>query len=94
MRHRVRSIAAALFVLFAVASAACIDHMDSVPALVLIAPGYLVQAWLFARHRALGGLGHDVTIAGTSALFWTACVISVFVAWKYLVRYFSHRRDS
>lgn len=87
-------IAAGLFVVFAIASARCIDHLDSAPALILIAPGYLVQAWLFVRHRALGGLGYDLTIAGTSALFWTAFVVGAFAAWKYLVRHFSHRRES
>ncbi|HEV2750715.1 MAG TPA: hypothetical protein VGV12_09365 [Gemmatimonadales bacterium] len=86
MRRRLRSLAAALFVVTAGASAAGLDHMDSLPALLLIAPGYLVQAWLFERHRALGGLGYDVTIITTSAIFWTALFLGIFVAGASLLR--------
>ena len=72
--------------------------MDSVPGLVLIAPGYLVQAWLFVRHRALGGLGCDLTMIGASAIFWTVLVLSVLVIGKYvlhlLTRIFSMLRTS
>jgi hypothetical protein len=83
-----------LFALLAAASAASLDHMDSPPALLLIAPGYLVQAWLFERHRALGGLGYDLTIIGTSAIFWTLLSISVLSAGGYVVRRFVRRQES
>jgi hypothetical protein len=68
--------------------------MDSLPALLLIAPGYLVQAWLFERHRALGGWGYDLTIIGTSAIFWTLLFISVLSAGAYVVRRFVRRQES
>lgn len=77
MRLRVRLLAIVLFALSAAASAVALHHMDSVPGLVLIAPGYLVQAWLFVRHRALGGLGCDLTMVGASAAFWTVLLLSV-----------------
>jgi hypothetical protein len=68
--------------------------MDSPPALLLIAPGYLVQAWLFERHRALGGLGYDLTIIGTSAIFWTLLFIGVLSAGAYVVRRFVRCQES
>lgn len=88
MRRRLCLLAAAFFVLSAGASAAVLDHMDSVPALLLIAPGYLVQAWLFEKHRALGGLGYDLTIIATSAMFWTVLSLGIFVAGASLLRFF------
>lgn len=94
MRRRLGVIAAGFFVLFAVVSAACIDHTNSVAALVLIAPGYLVQAWLFERHRALGGLGYDITIVCVSATFWTVFVVSVLMICEFLVRHFVRRQES
>jgi hypothetical protein len=89
MRLSLRLFAVALFALFAAASAVGLHHMDSVPGLVLIVPGYLVQAWLFVRHRALGGLGCDLTMVGASAIFWTLLVVSVVVASQYVLRRFS-----
>ncbi len=50
--------------------------MDSVPGLIVIAPGYLVQAWLFERNWALGGAGYRATMIGVSALFWTLFVLT------------------
>jgi len=54
-----RSIAVrgALFVLFAVAAAVAVTHMNSLPAFIVIAPGYVVQAWLFETHRGNDGRG-------------------------------------
>ena len=86
MRLRVRLLAIGLFALSAAASAVALNHMDSVPGLVLIAPGYLVQAWLFVRHRALGGLGCDLTMVGASAVFWTVLVLTVLVVGQYVFR--------
>ncbi len=51
----------ALLVLFAIAAAVAVTHMDNTLSFIVIAPGYLVQAWLFETHRALGGLGYRVT---------------------------------
>lgn len=78
----------------AVAAAVSLDHMDSIPALLVIAPGYVVQAWLFERHRALGGLGYRLTLIGVSALFWTLLLLGITVVWKHLVARFSNRQDS
>lgn len=65
--------------------------MDGVPALVVSAPGYFVQAWLFVRHRALGGLGHDLTIIGVSATVWTLLFVGVFLGGGRLFRRVSRR---
>jgi len=42
-------------ILSSVASGIALTHMNNVPAFVVIGPGYLVQAWLFEHHLALGG---------------------------------------
>ena len=65
--------------------------MDSIPALVVIAPGYFVQAWLFVTHRALGGLGHDLTIIGASATVWTLLFVGVLLGGWRLLRRVSRR---
>ncbi len=57
---------------------------DRLPALVLIAPGYLVQAWLFETHRAFGGLGYQVTMVGVSTLVWTLVILSGVVTVRYI----------
>ena len=90
MRHRLRLLAVVVFVLSAAASAVGLHHMDSVPGLVVMAPGYLVQAWLFVRHRALGGLGCDLTMVGASAVFWTVLIVNVLGASQNVLRRFSH----
>jgi len=54
--------------------------MDNLPAFIVIAPGYRVQAWLFETHRALGGFGYQVTMVGVSALVWTLIILSLAVA--------------
>ncbi len=86
MRLRVRLFALVLIALFATASTVALHHTDSVPGLVVIAPGYVVQAWLFVRHRALGGLGCDLTMIGASAVFWTLLIGSVLVGSVYVLR--------
>lgn len=78
----------------AAAAAVSLDHMDSIPALLIIAPGYVVQAWLFDRHRALGGLGYRLTMIGVSALFWTLLLLGIAVVCKHLVARFSNRQES
>ncbi len=60
--------------------------MDQPLALLLIVPGYIVQAWLFEAHRALGGVGYAVTMVGVSALVWTLILLGVSVAAAKLLR--------
>lgn len=69
--------AVVLFVLFAIAAALAVTHMDNLLSFIVIAPGYLVQAWLFETHRALGGLGYEVTMVGVSALVWTLTILGL-----------------
>ena len=88
MQLRTRFLAIGLFALAAAASAVSLDHTGSILALVVIAPGYLVQAWLFVRHRALGGVGCDLTMVGASAIVWTLLVGSVLVIGARLLRWF------
>jgi uncharacterized membrane protein YoaK (UPF0700 family) len=75
----VRSIAvgAALFLLLIIAAALALTHMDNMLSFIVIAPGYLVQAWLFETHRALGGLGYQVTMVGVSAVMWTLIILGL-----------------
>lgn len=60
-----------------IASALAFIHMDSIPSYVVMAPGYLVQAWLFERHWALGGAGYVATMIGVSTLFWAGILLAV-----------------
>ncbi len=60
--------------------------MDQPIALLLIVPGYLVQAWLFEAHRALGGVGYALTIVTVSALAWTLLLLGLLVAAAKLFR--------
>jgi len=70
------------------ASAIAFNHSNSLVGILIIAPGYLVQAWLFERHWALGGPGYAVTMIGVSALFWTAMAIVLARATIAIVRRF------
>jgi hypothetical protein len=80
MRIRLRYLAMVLFILTGIAGGVALSHMDNLPAFIVIAPGYLVQAWLFETHRALGGFGYQVTMVGVSAVVWTLIILSVAVA--------------
>ncbi len=91
MRIRIGYLAMALVPFIGVASGVALHHMDRLPALVLIAPGYLVQAWLFETHRAFGGLGYQVTMVGVSTLVWTLVILSGVVTVRYIL-YRSRRR--
>jgi len=76
-------------VLFAVVAFACslaLNHMDQPIALLLIVPGYLVQAWLFEAHWALGGAGYAVTMITVSALTWTLLLLGLLSAAAKLFR--------
>ena len=86
MRIRLRYVALALFILTGIAAAVALTHMNNLPAFIVIAPGYLVQAWLFETHRALGGVGYQITMVGVSALVWTLIILSVAVAVRLLRR--------
>jgi hypothetical protein len=89
---RLPYIGIGLFASLAAAAAFSLDRMDSLPAVMLVAPGYLVQAWLFQRHLALGGLGYDVTVSGVSALVWTAIILGVGAGVRGVVRTAFHRQ--
>src|SRR5437867_13351102 len=86
MRVRLRYVALAVFILTGIAAAVALAHMDNLPAFIMIAPGYLVQAWLFETHRALGGSGYQVTLLGASALVWSLLILSPAVAMRLLRR--------
>jgi len=76
----------AAFFLCGIAAAVAVTHMNNLPAFVVIAPGYMVQAWLFETHRALGGFGYRVTMVGVSALVWTLIIFGVAGAVRLLRR--------
>ena len=80
MRIHLRYLAMGLLLLTSIAAAVALRHMNNLPAFIAIAPGYLVQAWLFETHRALGGLGYQVTMVGVSAGVWTVIILSPAVA--------------
>ena len=80
------------FALALVASALAFTHMDSLPAYLVIAPGYLVQAWLFERHWALGGAGYAATMIGVSTLFWTALFLAIGWVARHVARRLSRGR--
>ena len=86
MRGRWPRLTLALLALTGIAAAVALTHMNNIPAYIVIAPGYLVQAWLFETHRALGGFGYQATMVGVSALVWTLIILSMAAAIRFLVR--------
>ena len=86
-------LAAVLLVLTGSAATVALTHLNSLPAYLMIAPGYLVQAWLFERHLALGGFGYAATMVGVSALVWTLILLGL-TALTRLVRRTLRRRLS
>ncbi len=86
MRIRLRYVAIALLLFTSIAAAVALTHMNSLPAFIVIGPGYVVQAWLFETHRALGGFGYQVTMVGVSAIVWTLIILSPAVAVRLLRR--------
>src|SRR2546422_10979222 len=76
MRIRLGYIAMALLLLTGIAASVAVTHMNTLPAFIAIAPGYLVQAWLFETHRALGGFGYQVTMGGGFAGVGTLIIFS------------------
>ena len=86
MRIRLGYIAIALLLLTSIAAAMALAHMNNLTAFIAIAPGYLVQAWLFETHHAVGGFGYQVTMVGVSAVVWTLIILSPVVAVRLLRR--------
>jgi len=86
MKIRFRYLAVALFILSVLAATLAVTHLDSIPAFVVVGPGYVVQAWLFETHRALGGAGYYVTMVVVSAGVWTLIMLSLAAAVRPLWR--------
>jgi hypothetical protein len=86
MMIRSRYLAITLLLLFGIAGAVAVTHLDSLPAFILIGPGYLAQAWFFETHRAIGGFGYQLTMVGVSAFVWTLIILGPVVA----IRRFRH----
>ena len=92
MKIRVRYLALALFMLSGIVAVLAVTHMNSLPAFVVIGPGYVVQAWLFESDRALGGAGYYLTMVVVSAIIWTLVSLSLVVALRALRRLVRRRR--
>ncbi len=69
-----------------VAAVIALTHMNSLPAFVIIGPGYVVQAWLFEHHLALGGFGYQATMVSVSAVVWTLIIVGLVGAGRLLGR--------
>ena len=76
-----------VLVLAVVASSIAVTHMNNLPAFVVIGPGYLVQAWLFEHHLALGGFGYLATMVSVSALVWTLFIVGLVGAARLVGRF-------
>jgi hypothetical protein len=81
---RLRHIAGAVCVGVAVASGLALAHFDNMPAFIVLAPGYLVQSWLFERHWAPGGIGYEATMIGVSAVVWTVILFVPALAFQWM----------
>ncbi|HEV2669825.1 MAG TPA: hypothetical protein VGU74_01935 [Gemmatimonadales bacterium] len=75
-----------MLVLACVVSGIALTHMNNLPAFILIGPGYMVQAWLFEHHLALGGVGYQATMIGVSALVWTLIIFALLGAVRFVGR--------
>ncbi len=80
----------AVLVLTGTGAAVALAHMTNLPAYIVIAPGYLVQAWLFEAHRALGGFGYQATMVGMSALVWTLIILGAAAGIRVVIRVIRH----
>jgi di/tricarboxylate transporter len=76
-----------VLILACVASGIAVTHMNNIPSLVVIGPGYLVQAWLFEHHLALGGFGYQATMVTVSALVWTLIIFGLVGAARLVGRF-------
>ena len=81
-----------VLILAGVASGIAVTHMTSLPAFVVIGPGYLVQSWLFEHHLALGGFGYQATMVSVSALVWTLIIVGLVGAARLVGRFARGRR--
>jgi hypothetical protein len=86
MRIRLRYLAIALFIVSGIVAAVAVTHLNSLQAFIVVAPGYLVQSWLFETHRAFGGVGYQVTMVGVSALVWTLIILGLTATVRLLRR--------
>ena len=73
-------------------STVAFSHMTSLTGILVTAPGYVVQAWLFERGWALGGSGYAATMIVVSSLFWTPLLLLAGHAAAALARRWGHRR--
>jgi hypothetical protein len=74
---QIRILLIVVLLLSCVAAGIAVTHMSNVTAFVVIGPGYLVQAWLFEHHLALGGFGYQATMVSVSALVWTLIIVGL-----------------
>ena len=74
---RIKKFILVVLLLTLVAAIIALTHMSSLPAFIVIGPGYVVQAWLFEHHYALGGFGYEATMVSVSALFWTLLIVGL-----------------
>ena len=75
-----------VLILSSVAAVIALTHMNSLPAFVIIGPGYVVQAWLFEHHLALGGFGYQATMVSVSAVVWTLIIVGLVGAGRLVGR--------
>jgi hypothetical protein len=76
-----------VLILTCLASSIAVTNMNSIASFVVIGPGYLVQAWLFEHHRALGGFGYQATMVSVSALVWTFIILGMVGAARLVGRF-------
>ncbi len=89
-----RLLALVAFTLSIVAAALAVTHMDDLRAFIVIGPGYVVQAWLFENHRALGGSGYYATMVVVSAAVWTLIILSPVAAIRAFRRFTKRAIDN
>jgi hypothetical protein len=77
-----------------VAASIAVTHMSTMASFVVIGPGYLVQAWLFEHHHALGGFGYLATMVSVSALVWTLIIVGLASVVRLVARLARRKRTS
>ena len=82
----VRQRVLTMFLITTITTILTFTHFDNIPAYIVIAPGYLVQAWLFESHHALGGFGYQATMVGVSAIVWGLILLSFAAAFRFMIR--------
>ena len=89
---RMRTLLVVVLILSGLVSGIAVTHMNSLPAFIVAGPGYLVQAWLFEHHLALGGFGYEATMVTVSALVWTLIIVGLVGAGRMIGRVLRGRR--